>query len=553
MESGFNYNILLNQALDKIRNIRDPRSLHQEYVLYGLKESQSNSAVSIGGEAFTTYSDIVESAQAVTIQCLEMTIFYLLQHYGYDVERVDASKINNDANFAILDKAKSTLLLFKKPFNDLVIAGPNCVTDDEDKAKECFNVEKCVCVFLMYDRAPEQFIPTPELNQILDNYVFSLKTLFDRYFNDSEFATFHRYFSNYTKFVNKYLGFTVVKNLTPVAQSNFSKIVKYRLEHFDYKKLLTIEMNGKILIEPSYNEIATEFIKNNKYLILLGSQDFAESLITAEWMYDSMKEAQAIDLTIIGMGYLKAVEQLIYSIVLLHKNEGRNIKSNQRGILNVCLDDEHIDNNSIDSSIGSLANFCKNNLDIFSGKVHFQAKKYVTETIFAFKDIRNGYFHKHNIHDWSKIDEIRNVTYYLAFLLLGAAELTDKDKATLGFPNCDFISDKYKLCEYINYHDDDAFVLCYDNEKEIIAIAHRDLKAKPINNLFTQYSGAYFSEIGSHTIIDIFTDMPNEIYLCRIDFELSDGVQFNPTKVKKIFAYGKFVGPDPFSEDGTRY
>lgn len=138
MESGFNYNILLNQALDKIRNIRDPRSLHQEYVLYGLKESQSNSAVSIGGEAFTTYSDIVESAQAVTIQCLEMTIFYLLQHYGYDVERVDASKINNDANFAILDKAKSTLLLFKKPFNDLVIAGPNCVTDDEDKAKECF-------------------------------------------------------------------------------------------------------------------------------------------------------------------------------------------------------------------------------------------------------------------------------------------------------------------------------------------------------------------------------------------------------------------------------
>ena len=136
MESGFNYNILLNQALDKIRNIRDPRSLHQEYVLYGLKESQSNSAVSIGGEAFATYSDIVESAQAVTIQCLEMTIFYLLQHYGYDVERVDASKINNDANFAILDKAKSTLLLFKKPFNDLVIAGPNCVTDDEDKAKE---------------------------------------------------------------------------------------------------------------------------------------------------------------------------------------------------------------------------------------------------------------------------------------------------------------------------------------------------------------------------------------------------------------------------------
>ena len=37
---------------------------------------------------------------------------------------------------------------------------------------------------------------------------------------------------------------------------------------------------------------------------------------------DSMKRAQAIDLTAIGMGYFKAVEQLLYEILMVNNCEG---------------------------------------------------------------------------------------------------------------------------------------------------------------------------------------------------------------------------------------
>ena len=47
------------------------------------------------------------------------------------------------------------------------------------------------------------------------------------------------------------------------------------------------------------------------------TDDFAESLITAEWLRDSMRKAHAIDLTVIGTGYFKAAEQLLFSLAKL--------------------------------------------------------------------------------------------------------------------------------------------------------------------------------------------------------------------------------------------
>lgn len=55
------------------------------------------------------------------------------------------------------------------------------------------------------------------------------------------------------------------------------------------------------------------------YQVMLGDHHFSESLITAEWLYDSMKKAQAIDLTVIGMGYFKAVERVLFELICLHK------------------------------------------------------------------------------------------------------------------------------------------------------------------------------------------------------------------------------------------
>lgn len=63
--------------------------------------------------------------------------------------------------------------------------------------------------------------------------------------------------------------------------------------------------------------IEAQFVNDKVFRFALGNHDYAESLITAEWLINSMEKAKAIDLTVIGMGYLKAVELLLFDLICL--------------------------------------------------------------------------------------------------------------------------------------------------------------------------------------------------------------------------------------------
>ena len=555
MSEMFNYNSLLNQALIRIRDKRDPRSVRQEYIGLNQQSIFSERIVSIGGNEYDFCSNTLDAARKISVDCVKAILFYLFQHYQIDVDIADTSTLEPNIQFAFVNKKEASLLVFLTPEKDLSWRLEGYEPDNLTALKRKYGVNICKYVYLMYDKAINQFfgysMPEAETSNIL-----TIKDLFCQYFCVSEYEAFRRHFSNYTAYINNYLGFAVVKNLTPVAQVNFRSAVLHRILSFDYSKLLTTKMHDKILITSEYSNLRQHFIDEGMYLALFGSSDFAESLITAEWMYDSMREAQAIDLTVIGMGYLKSIEQLLYSIILLHKNEGRTIKSCIKdGPFYIQLDDTSIADKSIDSTIGSLANFCayRSNQDIFRNTLHFKTKKYVTEAIFVFKDIRNGYFHKHNIKDWAKIDEIRDITYKLAFLLLGAAEIAEGNKHELGFPKGDFTSDRYKLCEYVNYHAGDLFFLVFSDGNEAMVQAVRDPKSALAGNAFMNFSGAYFSQHG-HPAVNVFSDMPDEIHLGTLGVDASaKDVRFNPKKVQLIYSHGKFVGPSIFDEIGTHY
>ena len=270
-----------------------------------------------------------------------------------------------------------------------------------------------------------------------------------------------------------------------------------------------------------------------------------------------MRDAAAIDLTVIGMGFLKSVEQLIYAIIVLHKNAGLTIKAkNSKDYIEI--NTKNIEAESIDTTIGSMANFFKINLknpeqpQVLREDLPYSVRKYIIEAMFTFKDIRNGYFHKQNIHDWAVIDTIRSTTYNLIFLLLGSASLRETDKTELGFPQENFFSDLYRLCEYINYHAGDIFYLCFDETHECIAIAHRDNAAYPVNGIYYHYSGVYFAPPGQSTAIKL-PYMPKQIYLGSLGIQDCEEVKFEPRKVVKIYSEGKFVGPSIWEESGSHY
>lgn len=77
------------------------------------------------------------------------------------------------------------------------------------------------------------------------------------------------------------------------------------------KKIISKKIKGKeekfILEKIDFEELQQRYFNKKLFLAMLSNRDFAESFITSEWLYDSMKKAQAIDLTVIGTGYFKAI------------------------------------------------------------------------------------------------------------------------------------------------------------------------------------------------------------------------------------------------------
>ena len=62
---------------------------------------------------------------------------------------------------------------------------------------------------------------------------------------------------------------------------------------------------------------------------MVGSEEFAESFRTSEWLYYSLKDLKHFDYTAVISGYLKSVEQLLYKIVML--NVDNNCKITMSG------------------------------------------------------------------------------------------------------------------------------------------------------------------------------------------------------------------------------
>ena len=256
---------------------------------------------------------------------------------------------------------------------------------------------------------------------------------------------------------------------------------------------------------------------------------------------------------------MKAVEQLLYELICLHKDYGLLAKKDysveNRDLPDLIpLSTENIEARKIDFSIGSMANLVKNNFLLFRSDLLAPTKKYIREFLFNFADLRNGYFHKHNIHDWRKIDEIRGAAFRAAFLLIGAFDLDKEAIKTLGAPSTDAFTDYAKLCEYVNYHSGEIFYLVFDYGEEM-GIAISDPQPQTVNDEYIQYTGVYFKELRDNGRVFGFREesLPKEIYIGKFVFAQTEMIGITPVKVKKIYENGRYTGPLIAEEDSFDY
>ena len=548
MGKTFDYNFPLNQAVQKIKSIREPHSVSSAQKDSRAEIIRKETAIIFCDQDYDSYINIISGAKITSISCLQYIICALAELYGHQFKSISVDGLSHDTSrihFAFKDISSNTVLFFKEPENSRFWKINGKELPDIEAFLNKHTASACQYVYLMYDRAYMQIIG--HNNDLTDpgrGYnIYSLRWFFEKYFGEEEYSRFRRCFANYISYVKQYLGFSVLRSLAPYAEVNFKRVVKHTLLTTAYERILNIpcehtvnsETFVRALKKEDFFTIRNQYLKDSLFLTVLGNKEYAESLITAEWLHCSMKEAHAIDLTAVVMGYFKSAEQLLSALMSLLQPNPLSLDS--------------------DSSLGAIAHFFKDNLKLFKSEISYPSRKYIRETLFAYGNLRNGYLHKHNIHNWEDVDKIRDATFNLFFLMLGSLELSAENRRALGMPLANIFSDYYQLCEYINYHAGDIFFLCYGDGRERIVVALPDKYQEVVEQNYFKFSGAYYHTFAlphqEGTITE--NNQPEEIYLVELAFSETDTIQVDCVKKLKIFSNGKFIGPSIIDEKGDNY
>ena len=556
------YQSLFGQALQKIKQRRDPHAQRLDHHALGRDEIEKQEMFDLGLREMAAYEAVTRDAKTISIDCFKFIITTLLEEYGYDIEVFKPGKQEDDMSeiiFGVCLPKEGTLLFFKEIEPDLFYRIRGHEPDYVEQMLSQKGASSCKYVYLMFDKA---YLQVMGHNDDEDDpgrgyNLYSVKWFLETYFGSAECKCFMAYISLYIRAVRDFLGFIQVKALTPNAMASFRLLVESQLLRFDYMKScspITNRFNKTFILEASgYEHIREQFLDQRFYLMVLGTKDFAESFVTAEWLRDSMSKAGAIDLTVIGLGYFKAVEQLMYALICLHKNEGKVIKS-ATSKDRVVLDDASIAANEIDVSLGSMAKFYKDYLRMFRGDVDYRAKCYIREALFGYADLRNGFLHKENIHDMARIEMIRESSIRVIFLLLGAHDLNETSRELLGMPDLSLFDDYYHMCEYVNYHSAELFMVEMSGGSEFWGWGMPDPCSHVVEGRYTVYSGFYLKELTTGRIYQFRKDhMPKAIWLGSLGLAHTELVHADPKKLIKLFESGKYVGPRLAEEGELRY
>lgn len=262
---------------------------------------------------------------------------------------------------------------------------------------------------------------------------------------------------------NRYM-FDFKDKLKSLLLSKSNEIKKYTVVNIKHINENRNYDNGRVNLE-NYSKrlynldiLNSKYIDENRYLSLIGTNDYAKSFITSEYLYEQFNKDNLFDYTSIVSGYLKSIEQLLYMIIkkfVIRENcryfidsKGiRDIKDKDKK--HVCYeyydyklkqyisipdaDCSYSEKNRLlillnskyeplfDTSLGSLCYFIYNNKENVTNNDNY--KKYLFECLNCYRDeCRNEYMHKIVIDTWDYVEIIRNNTYFLYKCILGMFE-----------------------------------------------------------------------------------------------------------------------------------
>lgn len=237
-----------------------------------------------------------------------------------------------------------------------------------------------------------------------------------------EFEVFQEYIGRFNYDAEVMLGLVVSPIPTKHAIRKKKEKVIAEFESFFYKTALP----------STFTPDEVDFLKERFRqcgIFQLPAAPFIDSFVSSEWYFDLRASTDGeMEQTAIVAGYLKAIEQFLYTLMLSRsENLQFKLKTQKENNLVVLTKDNK-------SSLLSMANNLLASIDKNYGKALCEV--YVNEIIGNnvqtflrdfFTHTRNGYFHKDNIYSFQEIKTIREHAY-CAFFLLGSSFLFDIDE-----------------------------------------------------------------------------------------------------------------------------
>lgn len=494
MLSVRNYNDISQKTYNKIKQLRKPQIDGKDSLQ--LTEAINQKYFDIGGDDYSTYNFIITQTKQYTMEMFRDIMFALFKEHEISNKPIKVMKDDSIVAFVINDADVPTLFLFKE-------FGMNHRLRNE-QLRKCLISQKIkdYKYISLVDRAAycEQFNHNDdESDPSRGTDVYPLRYFFERFFNMEEYVAFVEFEKNFIEKVDEYLGFRVVKTLTPNASFGFKKVVESSIYKFPFSTYLSEANVENGISDDQLAIINQQFFDGGYYKAMISNRDFANSFITSEWLYDNMKMVGNIDYTSVAMGYFKAIEQLLFDLIILHQGEGRNIhklqsKQNKSLPNYIELNDENIKNNRIDRMLNSMIGFLsfEKNSDLFRTEISEATQKAILNELANIKELRNGYFHKDILSEWSVVEEARKDIYLVFYLILGSYSYSVSDKASLSIPEKKEKSDYQKLCEYINYHQNVIYYFGDDEKLDSMGVGQYDNNTMVDEYGDAIYSGAYF-------------------------------------------------------------
>lgn len=554
MSTKIDYASIEQKYLSKVKKLRKRNAQPDGLDLINEAAKPENAFFDITDEHYTNYRFMLDELEKITSELLQEIISNLIKEY----QVTDLYIVSNEPILSLvsIENNKRILYYFKR-------YGMPTKIDRffiKEIGRQCSTVGFKLVSLVRKDAGSYSF------DHFFENYDLSMKDFFLLFFNNDEYLAFEEMEKKLTKTAKAHIGYSMVKNLSPYALYSFKRYVNSYIHSKDFASIIA-ESNVKGNIDSvSVAKINKQFFEEGNYAALIGKTQFAQSLITAEWMYYSLLDANSVDLTVIALGFFKAFEQMLCKYILLHSGEDRLIRrlslpQLKKKPLKIYLNDSSIRNNHINTMIDSLIEFIKDNKDLFIDEItDDESKDSIISAFYDIKSLRNGYVHSDNITDKQIVEDARKATYIAIYYLLGSFKYRTSDKAVFSIP----LNPKpefERLREYMFYHAHSIYYIGYNGEIEFTAGALRDDGIS-----YDEFGDAHYTECYINTFLSIgqnkeiitlldFAEKKVEIEWHKLDFAnpnllvmegemrpVETGIEFSgPWRV--LYQDGKFI-PD---------